>query len=144
MGIVMASNVFQDRLSGLFMHLSHMLVYIDIIALIGYEIFEKNLQDVNEVLDIMCNSGMQVNPAKCIWDKAEIEYLNFILMDQGVKPHPKNIKKIQAILPPKNKKRLKQFIGMINYYKDMYAQRKHILRPLISMVGTKSKWICQE
>jgi len=32
---------------------------------------------------------------------------------------------------------------MINYYKNMYAQRTRILRPLASIVGTKSKWTWQ-
>ena len=66
MGMVIASNVFQARLARLFTHLSHVLVYIDNIAIIGYGTFNEHLVDVNEVLDILCHSGMQVNPAKYI------------------------------------------------------------------------------
>ena len=69
MSIVMASDVFQERLAGFFTHLSHVLVYIYDIAIIGYNTFDKHLQDVNEVVNILRKLGMQVNPAKYIWAK---------------------------------------------------------------------------
>jgi len=73
MGMVIASDVFQARLASFSAHLSYVLVYIDNIAIIGYGTFEEHFRDVNKVLDIICDSGMQVNPAKCIWAKDEIK-----------------------------------------------------------------------
>ena len=98
MGIVMISDLFQTRLARLFAHLSHMLVYIDDIAIIGYRTFDNYLKGIKQVLDILCNSGMQVNTAEYT---DEIVYHGFILITYGVKPHSKTIKKSRQSCPSK-------------------------------------------
>ena len=40
---------------------------------------------------------------------------------------------------PKNVKQLRGFIGMVNYYRDMWPQRAHILAPLTAKTGTPKK-----
>ena len=114
-GIVMATDVFQARLACLFSHISHVLVYIDDIAIIGYSTYEEHMKDVAEVLDILSKVGMQVNPLKCEWAQDNIDYLGFVLTQTGIKPQQKKISQILAIKPPTTKKALRQFVGMINY-----------------------------
>jgi len=53
------------------------------------------------------------------------------------------MKKVQAILnigTPTKQKELRSFIGMVNYYRDLYPRRSHILAPLSSMTSSKVKW----
>ena len=40
----------------------------------------------------------------------------------------------------KNRRALRSFIGMINYYRDMWKKRSELLAPLMSLTSTKSKW----
>jgi hypothetical protein len=52
---------------------------------------------------------------------------------------------MEAILkpsPPKTKRQLRHFLGMINYYRDMWQKRSHMLAPLIGLVSPlfKYKW----
>jgi hypothetical protein len=45
---------------------------------------------------------------------------------------------VQAILvlnPPNNVKELQQFLGMVQYYRDMWQKRSEILAPLTNLVG---------
>ena len=49
-----------------------------------------------------------------------------------------------VIKPPTNKRQLRCFIGMIIYYKDMFAQRAHMMKSLTSIVGKQSQWIWEE
>ena len=91
---------------------------------------------------------MQLNIKKCFFAKDRVEYLGFIVSREGIKPIPEKVKKMIAIKPPKTKKELRRFIGMINYYKDMYKKRAEILAPLTKMTGKNVpyKWDkeCQE
>ena len=54
--------------------------------------------------------------------KTELEYLRYILTPYGLKPQPKKVEAIQRILPPKNKRQLRCFLGMINYYRNMWLE----------------------
>ncbi len=45
---------------------------------------------------------------------------------------------VQAILalnPPNNVKELRHFLGMLQYYRDMWAKRSEMLAPLSNSVG---------
>ena len=41
---------------------------------------------------------------------------------------------------PKNKKELRHFLGRVNYYRDMWRKRSHLLPPLSELVGSKAQW----
>ena len=46
--------------------------------------------------------------------------------------------KVSAILvlkPPSNVKELCQFLGMVQYYRDIWEKRSHLLAPLTDLVG---------
>ena len=38
------------------------------------------------------------------------------------------------------RKELRHFIGMINYYRDMWWHRSELLAPLTMLMSTKVKW----
>ena len=53
----------------------------------------------------------------------------------GIKPQPN---KAQAILPirlPQQGKDLHRFLGMVQYYRDLWARFSEMLAPLTSLVG---------
>ena len=76
----------------------------------------------------------------------EIEYLGYQLTSNGLECQPKKIEAMERILPPKNVKQLKRWIGMINFYRDCFEKRSQILAPLTELAaecgkrkGTKAK-----
>ena len=57
---------------------------------------------------------------------------------------PKKIEAIQRIAEPKTKKELRSFIGVVNYYRDMWIRRSHVLAPLAALTSKSAKWKWQK
>ncbi len=54
---------------------------------------------------------------------------------EGIKPQSNKVHAILAIQPPQNVKELRHFLGMVQYYRDLWARRSKMLAPLTSLVG---------
>jgi hypothetical protein len=53
----------------------------------------------------------------------------------GIKPQVKKVQAILTINPPNNVKELRHFLGMVQYYRDMWVKRSEMLAPLSDLVG---------
>ena len=71
---------------------------------------------------------------------SELEYLDYWVTRDGITPLPKKVDAIKNIAPPRNKKELCSFIGVINYYRDMRMRRSEILAPLTNIPSKGAKW----
>ena len=72
--------------------------------------------------------------------KTELECLGHWIAREGMKPSPEKVKAVIAIDAPKNRTELRSFIGIVNYYRDMWVRRSHVLAPLASLTSNKTKW----
>ena len=64
---------------------------------------------------------MKVNAPKSKFCAIEMEYLGYILTRTGIKPQPKKVQMSIAITPPKQVKDLCRFLGMVQYFRDLWA-----------------------
>ena len=96
-------------------------VYLDDILILSndQDTFEDHLQKVKTVFSRLHKMGMKVNILKTEFFKDELEYLGYLLTPHGIKPLPKKVEAISRILPPKTRRQLRRFLGMLNYYRDM-------------------------
>ncbi len=85
------------------------------------------------------DAGLKVNAAKSSFYAHEIKYLSYILTREGIKPQPKKLQAILALNPPNNVKELRHFLGMVQYYRDMWARCSEMLAPLTDLVGKCGK-----
>jgi hypothetical protein len=65
----------------------------------------------------------------------ETKYLGYILIRGESKPQPKKVQAILALNLPNNVKELRQFLGMVQNYRDMWAKRSEMLAPLTDLLG---------
>ena len=126
----------------LFCDMPNMKVYIDDLLIFSNGSYEDHLATVKEALDRLHQKNMAVNAEKSFWAVREVDYLGFRLTPEGVLPQPKKVAAIKNMQPPTNKRQLRGFIGLVNFYRYMWKRRSHILEPLTTMSGknTHFKW----
>jgi hypothetical protein len=95
----------------------------------------NHLAKLEAVFIRLQDAGLKVNAAKSFFCTAETEYLGYILTRGGVKPQEKNVQAILAINLPKTVSELKRVLGMVQYFRDMWAKRSEMLAPLTDLVG---------
>ena len=122
MGIATSPDIFQWVMHSIFGDLEYVICYLDDILILSGKnnTYDDHLAKVEEVLRRLEKHGMKVNLAKSELVKDKLDYLGYTLTSKGIIPQTKKVEAILCILPPKNKKQLRRFLGMINYYRDMW------------------------
>ena len=65
--------------------------------------------------------------------------MGYQLTTNGIGPQPKKIEAMERVLPLQNSKQLKRFLGMIDFYRDVFKRRSHILSPLNNLTVATAK-----
>ena len=140
MGLCNSPDIFQEKMSELMCDLEYIRVYIDDLLVLTKGSYEDHLEKLDEVLVRLKKAGLKVNATKSFFAREELEYLGFWITRKGVQPLPKKVEAIQRLAPPTTKKELRGFIGLVNYYRDMWKNRSHLLAPLAALTSKTTKW----
>jgi hypothetical protein len=140
MGLCNSPDIFQEKMSELMTDLEYVRCYIDDVLIISKGSFIDHMYKLKTVFTILRQAGLKVNAKKSFFAKPELEYLGFFITRNGIQPIPKKVDAILNINEPKNKRELRRFIGLINYYRDMWIRRSHLLAPLTALSSKKAKW----
>ena len=115
--------------------LEYVRAYIDDLLVITKSSHDNHLGKLEQVFIRLRNAGLKINAAKSFFCATETEYLGYILTRGGIKPQPKKVQVILGLNPPRSVKELRRFLGMVQYYRDMWAKRSEMLAPLTDLVG---------
>jgi transposase InsO family protein/exonuclease VII small subunit len=140
MGLCNSPDIFQEKMSELMAGLEFCRAYIDDLLVVSKGNFEQHLDHLEQSLTRLSEAGLKVNATKSHFCKTELEYLGYLINKEGVRPTMKKVEAIKNIATPTTRKQLRGFIGMVNYYRDMWPKRAHLLAPLSAMTSSKVKW----
>ena len=142
MGLCNSPDIFQEKMSELLAGLDTVRVYIDDVLHVTKGTWEEHLEGLDEILNRLKTVGLKINAKKSFFGVKQLDYLGYTISTEGIAPIPKKVEAIQAIQIPKTRKQLRHFIGMINYYRDMWRQRSTLLAPLTALTskGKPFKW----
>ena len=135
MGISGSPDFFQEKMTNLMRTLEYVRTYIDDLLIITKDTYDDHLDKVEEVLRRLQKAGLRINVNKSSFALHEIEYLGYILTREGIKPQPEKVTAIQALREPTSVKELRKFLGMVQYYRDLWEKRSHLIAPLTDLVG---------
>ncbi len=120
--------------------LEYVRAYIDDLLEFSNHSWTDHLQKLEQVFKRLKSAGLKVNAKKSLIGKIELEYLGYWITREGIQPMPKKVKAILALQPPKDKRQLRRFIGMINFYRDMWIHWSEILAHLTELTSKTTKW----
>jgi hypothetical protein len=117
-------------------------VYLDDILLTSNGTLEGHASIMEQVLERLQTENVRANLRKFYFGESKIDYLGYEITRDGIQPQPKKVEAILKRIPPKTKRQFIHFLGMINYYRDMWQTRSHMLAPLTGLVSplVKYKW----
>ena len=89
--------------------------YIDDLLIISNGDFKEHLEQLEVVLTRLAEANLKVNISKCKFAQYETEYLGYKITRQDSRPKMKKVQAIMQIETPTTRKKLRRFIGMINF-----------------------------
>ena len=140
MGVAGSPDLFQGKMSTLMQGLEFVKAYLDDVLVTTKASFKDHLTKLEVALKRSQQAGLKINLPKSFFGRGELEYLGYWVTRKGVAPLPSKVEAIQQMAPPKNRRELRAFIGLVNYYRDMWRKRSHVLAPLTSLTSKSVPW----
>ena len=114
-------------MENIFHHLEDTDKYIDNFGAF-YSSWTAHIKLLDEILCIFKDNIFTVNPLKCECPDKEMDWIGYWLTPTGLKPWKKKVDAILQLDRPKTLKHLITFLGAVNYYRDMWPGRAHVLK----------------
>ena len=141
MGISGAPDIFQEKMSSLMAGLEFVRTYLDDCLVISSASFEDHLSKLRLALERIKVAGLRINAEKSFFGRNELEYLGYWVTREGIMPLPEKVNAMLKMKEPTTRKQLRGFVGLVNFYRDMWRRRSHALAPLTTLCSNAKPWV---
>ena len=128
-GLAQAPAYFQRLVNEVLSGLTFAFGYLDNILVFSPDM-ETHLRHLRSLFERLRSADLKLKEVKCNFLKKHIQYLGHIISGEGIAPVPEKLESIQKMPPPQNPKEVKQFLGLIGYYRKFVPQFSDLARPL--------------
>ena len=113
--------------------LNFTLAYLDDVIIFS-ENAEQHSKHIQIVLSKLKQANLKLKKSKCAFFKKELHYLGHLLTTDGIKP--------SEMKPPTNQKGVREFLGMVGYYRKFISRFADGARPVTKLTrkDTKCEW----
>ena len=94
---------------------------------------QTHLDHLRQVFQRFREADLKLKASKCNFLKAHVQYLGHFISGQGIEPVPEKLESIKNVPPPRTPKEIKQFLGLIEYYRKFVPRFADIARPLSAL-----------
>ena len=105
---------------------------------------EEHLKHVESIFRWLEHFGLKMKREKCAFFKKHIQYLGHLISEEGFKPLPEKLESIRKMPAPKNAKEVKQFLGLIGYYRKFVPRFADMSKPLTCLTRHDEPFVWTE
>ena len=127
-------------MSEIFVGLDTVRVYINELLHVTKCSWTEHLTILEDMFNRLQKAGLKVNASKSCFSAHKFDYLGYHVTCDGVTPMPNKFEAIQALAVPKTCKQLRQFIGVVNFCRDMCQKRSELLAPVTALTSKNVKY----
>ena len=113
-GLRMSQNVFQTKIDQTFEGCEGVVGIADNIVVFG-KTTEEHDRNMHTMLKRCIDTGLTLNPDKCITKQDKIKFYGVICGQNGVQPDPGKVSALKQMSSPTNRQELQTFRGLANY-----------------------------
>jgi len=108
-------------------------LYLDDLIIHGKTI-DEFISRLKTVFEKLRKYKITVNPPKCRFGLSEIEYVGHVIDPTGLSFSKDKKEKVRMFPKPMNCKHVKQFLGLVNYFRDHVQNISVLMKPLQQMI----------
>ena len=140
-GLAQAPAYFQNLMNKVLTGLNFAISYLDDIIIFS-ETPEEHLRHIKIVLQRLQDANLKMKKSKCSFFKKELHYLGHLLTRDGIKPQPEKVETLSNLKPPTTAKGVREFLGMVGYYRKFISRFADAARPLTKLTrrNVKFEW----
>ena len=140
-GLAQAPAHFQKLINEVLTDCNFTMGYLDDIIIFS-KTEEEHLEHLETIFNRLREAGLKLKLQKCSFFKKHIQYLGHLISDEGIQPLPEKLESIAKMPIPKNAKQVKQFLGLVGYYRKFVPRFADISRILTKLThkDEEFKW----
>ena len=131
-GLTQAPAYFQRLINKVLVGLDFTFGYLDDILIYSPDV-PTHLVHMRQLFQRLREADLKLNRGKCNFFKGHIQYLGHLISGEGIKPLPEKLESIKEMPPPTTPKEVKQFLGLIGYYRKFVPRFADVARPLTNL-----------
>ena len=131
-GLTQAPAYFQRLINKVLADLDFAFGYLDDILIYSPDV-PTHLVHMRQLFQRLREADLKLNREKCNFFKSHIQYLGHLISGEGIKPLPEKLESIKEMPPPTTPKEVKQFLGLIGYYRKFVPRFADVARPLTNL-----------
>lgn len=140
-GLPNAPAVFQRMINKILgnKRFEYALAYLDDI-LIPASSIEQGFQRLEEILKIVREYGLTLKLTKCSFFDTIINYLEYEISSDGIRPGEAKLLAVREFPAPKNVHEVRQYLGLTGYFRKFIKGYGEIARPLTDLLKKDGVW----
>ena len=139
MGLAGAPSSFSRLMERVFQGLDGVITYLDDV-LTHSKGHKEHLKDLEKCLRRCIDFGLKLNVAKCTFGAKQVDYLGYILNQEGVRPSAEKTKAVVEFPEPHNVHAVRQFTGLTNYFSHMIPDYTTHASKLTALTKKDNTW----